>query len=382
MKNQLRWIAWILSLSAALWFAACEGPNQPTYGPGNPDPNPTGKTSASLSEVSPSEGYLKDVITITGSGFNQTPRFNFVAFGTQTGTVVEASETELKVRAPNISGESVKIRVAIKGSESWSNELDFAFKNAMQIVDEEIAWPNGVDVDADGNVYVGSAADGMIYKITPEGEKSEFAEVPVNGAIRFGPQQYLYVCEKGESKIVRVSPDGGTVEDVVELDAEPVYFDWDAGRNLYVVGNGVGLYRVDGSGAVTFQDSVANGKSCRVFGDKLYLTDIWDSRILRYDITPDGLTNREVFLEGDSPAGVEFDAEGTMYYTLAWQTSLYLLGADGSESVMYEEQLATPMRYLTAHGKFLYIVYPGWGDVGQVIRVYLGVDQAPNYGLN
>jgi sugar lactone lactonase YvrE len=381
MKNRLKWIGWIVFCCAAVWFAACEGPSQPEYGPKNQDPNPTGKTAASLTEVNPSEAYLKDIVTITGSGFDRTPRFNFVAFGTHTGTVVEASETELKVRAPNLSGEAVKIRVAVKGSEFWSNEIDFAFKNAVEIVDEEIVWPNGVDVDADGNVYVGSAADGMIYKITPEGEKSEFAEVPVNGAIRFGPEQYLYVCVKGESKIVRVAPDGSAVEDVVELDAEPVYFDWDANRNLYIVGNGVGLYRLDASGALTFQDSVANGKSCRVFGDRLYLTDIWDGRILRYDITPEGLANREVIFEGDSPAGVEFDAEGTMYYTLAWETSLYLLGADGSEGVMYDGELATPMRYLTAHGKFLYIVYPGWGDVGQVIRVYLGVEQAPNHGL-
>jgi hypothetical protein len=383
MKKQFKWIVLELSFAAVLWFTACEGPNQPKYGPGNPDPNPTGKTAAVLTEVDPAEALFNEIITIKGSGFDTRPEFNLVAFGSKIGVVTEASQSELKVKIPIIMDDSVAVRVATKGSEFWSNDLNFFFQAVEpEILDEEIVWPNGVDVDADGNVYVGSAADGVIYKITPEGEKSAFATVPVNGSIRFGPQQYLYVCVKGENKIVRVSPDGTTIEDVATLDASPVYFDWDADKNLYIVCNDAGIFRMDGSGTVTQVAEIGSAKSCRVFGNRLYVTNIWDSQILVYDITPEGLTNEQVFLEGDSPAGVEFDVEGTMYYTLAWQTSLYLRKADGSDDVMYEEELATPMRYLTVHGKYMYIIYPGWGDVGQVIRVYLGVDQAPNYGLN
>jgi len=386
MKKSFKWIVLGLSFAAVLWFTACEGPSQPKYGPENPDPNPTGKAAAILDEVSPGEAYFNEIITIKGSGFAARPEFNFVAFGTKVAPVLEATANELKVKAPLFNGDSVKVRVGVRGSELWSNSLDFVFTAlAPELIDEEIVWPNGVDVDADGNVYVGSAADGIIYKITPEGEKSEFAEVPVNGSIRFGPQQYLYACVKGESKIVRVSPDGGTVEDVVELDAEPVYFDWDADRNLYIVGNDVGIFRLDPSGGLTLQDSVGSPKSCRVFGNHLYVTNIWDGQILRYEITPGGLTGKEVLLEGDSPVSLELDAEGTLYYTLAWEGSLSLEKADGSDEVMYEGELEPQMRYMAYHGKYVYLVATGGSadeGTGQVYRVYVGAEQAPNYGLN
>ena len=384
MKRFFKWILLGLSFAALLWFTACEGPSQPKYGPGNPDPNPTGQAAAVLDEVSPGEAYFNEIITIKGSGFATRPEFNFVAFGTKVAPVLEATANELKVKAPLFNGDSVQVRVGVKGSELWSNSVDFVFKAlAPEIIDEEIPWPNGVDVDADGNVYVGSAAEGIIYKITPEGEKSEFAEVPVNGSIRFGPQHYLYACVKGESKIVRVSPDGSAVEDVVELEAEPVYFDWDADRNLYIVGNDVGIFRLDPSGGLTLQDSVGSPKSCRVFGNRLYVTNIWDGQILCYEITPDGLTGKEVLIEGDSPVSLELDADGTLYYSLAWESNLYLKKTDGSDEVMYEGELAPQMRYMAFQGKYLYLVYTG-GDAesaGQVFKVYVGAENAPNYGL-
>jgi sugar lactone lactonase YvrE len=385
MKKQFKWIFLGLSFAAVLWFTACEGPSQPKYGPENPDPNPTGKAAAVLNEVSPEEAYFNEIVTIKGSGFDTRPEFNFVAFGTKVAPVLEATAAELKVKAPLFNGDSVQVRVGVKGSELWSNSLDFVFKTlAPKMIDEEIPWPNGVDVDAEGNVFVGSAGEGVIYKITPEGDKSVFATVPVNGSIRFGPQNNLYVCVKGENKIVRVSADGASVEDVVTLDASPVYFDWDADKNLYIVGNDVGIFRLDPSGGLTLQDSVGSPKSCRVFGNHLYVTNIWDSQILRYEITPDGLTGKEVLLEGDSPVSLELDAEGTLYYALAWESSLYLKKTDGSEEVMYEGELAPQMRFMAFHGKYMYLVFTG-GDAesaGQVFQVYVGAEQAPNYGLN
>ena len=38
------------------------------------------------------------------------------------------------------------------------------------------------------------------------------------------------------------------------------------------------------------------------------------------------------------------------------------------------------MRYMTYYGQDIYIVYPGWADIGRVFKVHIGVDQAPRYG--
>jgi sugar lactone lactonase YvrE len=371
-----------LCLLMGLVIMGCEAPTDPmykSYGGKIPDPFPTGKPAAKLDSIAPTQGYLKDLVTIYGSGFDPEPVYNFVAFGKKRAAVIEASETRLRVQAPNISGEKVQVKVAVRGSEFWSNTLEFEFLNALEVICEDIVWPNGVAVDEEGNVYVGSAAEGVIYRIRPDKSKEVFCSVPVNGSIEFGPNGYLYVCAQQEGKIVRVSPDGSTVEDVVAAD-HPVDFDWDANGYLYIVCNGVGIARWDGVGDVELVAEVENPKSIRVFGSALYVTDIWNGKIYRFDITAGGLENQQTVYEGEAPVGLEFDAEGTMYFTEAWETSLYSMKPDGSIEVLYEGELMTPMRYLTFYGKKMYIVFPGWGEEGEVMSAYIGVMQAPNYG--
>ena len=73
-------ILFVLLGFCLLIFLGCEAPENATFGPGNPDPNPTGLSAATITSVDPSEGFLKDVITIKGSGFNTTPAFNLVQF--------------------------------------------------------------------------------------------------------------------------------------------------------------------------------------------------------------------------------------------------------------------------------------------------------------
>jgi sugar lactone lactonase YvrE len=287
------------------------------------------------------------------------------------------------VKTPVIIGETVKARVSIKGSEFWSNLMDYTFKKlSPEILDDEISWPNGVAVDKDWNTYVASVNDEAIYKITPEGEKSTFAELPTSGAIEFGPDEYLYVCQQWEGKVVRVSPDGATVEDVVEVAGGdgPIDFDWDAVGNMYIVSNWAGIFKVDVGGTQTQVAEIDNPKSIRIFENTLTISDIWNSTIWKYDITESGLENQTAIYEGDSPLGLEMDELGNVYYTEAWQTTLYFQNEDGSGGAMYEEQLETPMHYLTFYDRYMYIVYPGWADVGVVLRVYVGEMQAPNYG--
>ena len=379
MKLKIMVVLLGIVLIIGLFLIACESPDQPTYDSSHPDPNPTGVAPAEVDSVSPNTGYLKDIIKIYGSGFNSAPENNFVAFGTKVAEVFTATPTMLEVKAPNISGEDVGVKVAVKGSEFWSDEVDFTFQDALSVIDEEIVWPNGVAVDDSENVYIGSADEGIIYKIAPNGNKTEFAYESINGAMEFGPDNYLYICEQGEGKIVRISPDGGTVEDVVEVDS-PIDFDWDASGNLYIVSNWAGIYRYDSGGNLDEMVTLDNPKCIRVFENTLYCSDIWNSVILKYEITTSGLENEEIVYEGDSPLAIEVDADGTLYFTEAWETSLYTITSDGTEEILYEGQLMTPMHYMTFYGKKMYIVYPGWGDVGMTMSAYIGVEQAPNYG--
>jgi sugar lactone lactonase YvrE len=370
-------------------FISCEGPENPSFGPNHPDPNPTGKVPATITAVDPPQGFLRDVVTIRGSGFDPTPAFNLVAFGNKTGTVLTATATQLTVEAPNVTDETVKVRVAVKGSELWSNELDFTFLPTLRIISEEISWPNGIAVDDAENVYVGSANDGVILKFAPDGTSSEFAAVPVKGAMEFGPQGFLYVCEKDEGKVVRISSDGSTIEDVAAVE-NATDFDWDANGNLYIVSADYGIFRLTPGGELTeMVGDIGAVKNCRVFGDHLYVNKIWDSVISRFPITASGLGEEEIYLDlggtdTDAPSSFDFDEQGTMYWAHAWVGNLYAYHQDGTQETLYEGQLKdaadSPLRYLTFYKKTVYCVFPGWADIGTAMSAYIGVMQAPNYG--
>ena len=69
------------------------------------------------------------------------------------------------------------------------------------------------------------------------------------------------------------------------------------------------------------------------------------------------------------------------YFTEAWETTLYTLNPDDMSVdalfEVFEGELMTPMRYLNFVDKIIYIVYPGWGDIGEVMSVFIGIPQVP-----
>jgi hypothetical protein len=350
-----------------------------------------------IANIAPAEGFGGEEATVTGTGFSTDPSKNMItfgpnpAFGYRSVRAFEATETTLKFVKPVISGSAgINITAPMRvfrmddAKQSRSNPLEVVFWPLYYttVIDTEIAWPMGVDVDADTNVYVGSANDEVIYKIMRDGTKSEFAAVPVKGNIHFGPENYLYVCEMSNDKIVRISPDGTTVEDVVEV-AAPVDFDWDQSKNMYIAANDSGIFKLDAGGALDFVAKVVGPKACRVFGDHLYVTDInWDAEgsIYKFKINPGGLGSPEVVVDGDRPLGFDIDKNGTLYFAKTDETSLFTMTQSGVEGVIYQEELMSPMRYITFFGKAVYAVYPGWGEVGMVMRANIGIQQAPRYG--
>jgi sugar lactone lactonase YvrE len=375
-----------LPLIFAALFSSCDHDGELTS---YEDPNPANAGTPVLNLVNPANGVAGDTIVISGNGFNTNPAYNFVSFGTECGTVISSTNNELKVVLPNIQNKTVQVKVSVKGSVYWSNAADFVFRNVVEIIDEGIADPTGVAVDEYGNVYVGSIADRTIYKITTDGQKSVFvSDVDVDGAIHFGPNNYLYACMQNSNKIVKISADGSVVEDFLAAPGNPIDFDWDKNGNLYVVMNWDGIYKADSDGNLTSVASVSDALTCRVFEDFLYVCNSWSGNVIKFSITSSGeLEEATRYSAGETTMGIEIDQNGTVYYDRYWKTSLYSIDSDGNEKVLFENQLVSPMRYLCYQGKTIYAVQnegvdSGGGNTGQVIKMYVGVKQAPNYGRN
>jgi hypothetical protein len=379
----------ITALVCLFIVLACENPENPVYGPDNPDPNPGGTQPAVLTDITPSRAFLKEIVTITGSGFNTELSENIVQFGTGVGVVLEATETQLTVELPNLSAITVDCRVAPRGAEEWSNALEFEFNPAILPRAGGLNWPMGVEADDEGNIYVGSANDAAIYKFDVDGNQSVFAaDVPVWGALKWGPGGNLYVAAANEGQILSISPDGSTVEVYVDGAGSVSDFDWAENGNLYIIrtwGEGIGMYK---DGVVT--DLVDGGdmdaKSGRVSGGNLYVSSGWEWAFRKYPITADGLGDGEI-VYWDGVIGVEADALGNVIHTIVDTYTVFSYTPEGNVDALFagelEDDAGSHMRYIRYTGKSLYVVYPGWsGDgEGSVTQVYLGVDQAPNWGL-
>jgi hypothetical protein len=366
----------------------CQNTDNPMYGPGNPDPNPPNTPPAVLTAVTPDNAYPFEVVVISGSGFNPVASENMVTLGAKVCEVTAASATELTIVTPATSG-LINLRVAPRGAEEWSNLLEFNLKSFIptitdsshEFIADDLEWPMGVDVDDAGNVYVGSATNGVIYKIDPAGTRTVFATTPVAGSIHFGPENYLYVADKDAGKVVRISPDGSTIEDVVTTHGGVRDFDWDADGNMYLIGGGNISKMPPGGSATVIASDAGSNRNCRIFGDYIYVNGVWDGSLWRFDISGATIGERELVLEGPNPLALDFDDAGVLYWTTAWESEVYLYAPRGAEEVtIYSDELDGRLRYMTYYGQDIYLVHPGGGDIGSVQKIHIGRNQAPRFG--
>jgi hypothetical protein len=379
MEDTMRFIRYIATLIISVviiyLYSGCDAPNDPKYD-NTTDPNPTGKTAAVIESVFPEAAFPGEELTIYGSGFDPNPIHNMVAFGTKVAKIISASETELIVQAPDIINEIVIVRVAVKGSEFWSNEFEFRFWDVVTMLTDQIPDPTGADMDDEFNTYVGSKADQRIYKIDIEGAVSVFAEgVPVNGAIKFGAERNLYVATT--AGVSKIAPDGNTIESFVSLN-NVLDFDWDQSGNLYLlVANGVHRYDIGGTITRVTTNNAASG--VRVYDDHVYVAEQWLGRVQRYRITDTGVEHVDIpFRYTSALSGLEIDQNGKLYIGAWFRT--YLLAANSVDDYdqLFEEELPTNIARLNYFGKSIIAVQTG--ATGTVYRLYIGINGAPKYG--
>lgn len=392
MKKRIRQLILpAMLLSAMIIVTACEGPVHPKYDSENPDPFPSGAEAPVITGVTPDRGFAGDEIVITGNGFRPSAQETMVNVGTTTATIVSITETEIVARLPVNENGNRRVRVAIWGSENWSNELSIFYLSDFVEVEYDIINPKGVAVDDEGNLFIGSSFDQAIYRIDAvDSVKTTFAELPLNGTMEFGPNGWLYaVTTEGLS---RVSPDGATVEPVVVLDAVKD-FDWAPDGSIYLL-QAARIHRFDGSSTEEV-GTVRRAEKLRVFDGHVYVTELANSRVARFEITGATLGPHSVYFQQNTPlAGLDLDESGNVYASAFVRDYVFKAAPDrenDSDVVEFpnEDDRENPFRKIDTRVGLIYInnsvMYlvqdqASAGTVGRIWRIFIGERNAPRYG--
>lgn len=396
----------ITVLLFAILFIGCEEDS-----PGSLfDPDDGGNPAPQITAVDPPDGSLAGVgiITITGTNFSSTAHHNIVYIGTRAARILEASQTQLVIQAPNEVGDGLRLRVSVAGAIAFSNAIAYSLEPAVEmhgtLADAQTPWAIAADVD--GNVYVsisrGGGSDG-VQKVKADGTLEEYvpARIPRYDGMKFGPEGYLYLV-RNLRLIARVPPGGGAEENWLPLRVGTRFVDLDFDENgyLWAVGNNDAIFSVNvNDKSVEEFPFEADIRSVRYFGGHLYVSALKEieagikSGIWRFPVDGTGnLGEPEMYFAfseqypGNNPIAlaITFSADGYLYIGTDGPDGIIVVNPGGNAWEPLYPGLISPTGMVFAWGDGPNLYYTR-GEIGNskqaLIRINTQRESAPYYGL-
>jgi len=204
-----------------------------------------------------------------------------------------------------------------------------------QIVGSGFEFPEGPAWHSNGTLYVSNCYGNWIAKITNDKIdtlvfKSDSTFKNTNGL--FVANKFIYACDFGLGKILKISPKGNVTELISGYEGEK----FNRPNDLIVLNNGniyftdpksYGKEQLDGrlfffnsnqNKLQLAQDSLAfpNGLAISPLDKNLYVCESAKSQIVRFEISDRGLpVNKQKFIDlpGGDPDGLDFDVVGNLY---------------------------------------------------------------------
>ena len=331
-KNFLHFF--LISLSAGLLgqlFPACEkNPSSPSLY----DPNYTGGPAPLLMSISPQDSAFAgvDTLTVTGQNFSIVPSENLLYVNSAVTSIVSTSTTQLKAITPLVTGDSIKVKLAVMRSSQFSNVLYLKLRPAINGFGNlrPLELARAIATDALGNLYVSisSPSDIGVRRYTSAGDSMTYASsalgVSQRSALKMGPGGYLYAAHNVRA-VYRYSPGGGSAPTApwVAFPSGVVItdMDFDANQNLWAGGNNSNVYCIKQNQTSKSSPFVANVRSVRVFNGYLYMSAFKDfaEGIWRAPIISDSIGAAEKYFDfgsafpGYQAQGITFSAAGNLY---------------------------------------------------------------------
>ncbi len=376
----------------------------PAYVPNGPP------VVTSYTDVSPSLAGVA-VLTFTGRNFSAVAGENLVFFNSTLGTVLNASPTQLRVRAPYLVEDTVVIRIAVKGATEF-NDPPIQYRLTAPDVNFGL-WKTsdetyGVAIDAAGGVYASTLSGGVgigVKRYNGDGTRADYSPVMSSSvnlwtSMKFGPGGILYTVAR--NAVFRIPAGGGAAAQWLRVTAAKALtdIDFDANNNLWACGTGnTSIFRIRpaDTNVKTFP-CVGDMRAVRVYAGYVYVGGLRDSveRVFRYPIvTPDSLGPEETYFNLGNVYGVNkggifaltFNTDGDMYLGTDNIEGIRLVHAGGSSEAYYPGViLPKNISFAWGAGAGLYVSRTGGfrADGSSVPNMLMWLDTqktgAPTYG--
>lgn len=234
-----------------------------------------------LSTINPSSQALAGVtvITITGENFSSNIRNNRVYFNGEPGTILNSTTTELVVKVPNVVDDTVIVKIAVVGSQNFSNIFQYKMVPAWEVyypLDKDAEKAYGIILDNSNNLLISLLGKG-VWKITPLPDTSKTLFIPVgNNAqkwdnFRFGPGGELYGVRsaRGVWKLEEnVAPAGFWAAPSAGIIGA---LEFDANQNLWTLNSSNSIFRFKQDKTIATFPFTGVLRAIRIFNNELYV---------------------------------------------------------------------------------------------------------------
>ncbi|MNK28389.1 Serine/threonine-protein kinase PknD [compost metagenome] len=201
---------------------------------------PVTSTAIKITSLWPVNGQSAMIVTINGKNFSTDPAANIVKFNGVNAVVIEASSTQLQVVSPDNAGNG-KVTVTLNGQSAEGPVFTYQEAPASEYIvstfagdgiagllngaaaDAQFRNPEGVAVDAQGNIIVADRQNHTIRKITQTGQVTTIAGDGTAGytdgvgtyakfnspwKVAVDLQGNIIVADRDNFKIRKITPDG------------------------------------------------------------------------------------------------------------------------------------------------------------------------------
>ena len=351
-----------------------------------------------------------DTSVIHGVNIDTAIAYNGVSFTGPTTTVsadvIEITSTSIKIRRPNLVGDSCTVKVAPSNALLSAR---FGPYKIAQVTEKYGSFLDNVPlsvvaVDNSENLYVVYTSSFVVYKVTPDGAKSAVgtvARVPTDA--RIGPDGNLYLPGNNRS-IDKVDVQAKTVSTWIQLPQGRIvkFGDFDANGYFYTAGTRSQLVIITPNLTVTQTGLHATDdiQGVRIYNGYVYLLvkaptgttpslAIWRHSIDSVAINGHvGAAQLMYNLDGTPAASstikaFSFSADGTLYLGIDAPNPLLFLDPTTSQLDYLYKGIVPPYckNFYWGTGNFLYMISGNASPAQEwtVYRVNIGTTGAPYY---